>query len=662
MLRRITGFAIRRPVLVLLLWVAVVGVGYGVGTGVFGKLTSEVGTVPGSQSARVSDLIDAAAPSPGHLTAVVTGHRADDPALTAALAGVREDVADISAARPSADGQALLFDITLRPDTLAHHVADRLRAVDKDHVVVSGGPLTDDDFGSQAQSDVQRAETFTMPVVLILLVLVFGGLIAAAVPLAVAVVAVGGTFGVLYAFSFASDVSVYSIQVATMLSIGLAVDYGLLLISRFREERATSPDVHTALARTMGTAGRTVLFTGLTVAVCLAGVTVFPDAFLRSMGIAGAGVVVVDMLAALTLLPAILSLWGHRISPAKASTREGIFGRLATIVQKRAALTLVATAGLLLLLVAPALHLRLSNSDARALPTTTPTRQLYDQLAAHYPDQVGPPPIVVVAPTGTDATDLSTRIAGIAGIAHVDERDVPGLTVLAATPTGTAASAQAIADIRGISDDLLVGGSAAHLADYRAMLRTYGPWAGLAVVLGTVVLLFLFTGSVLLPIKAVLTSALSLGASYGVVVWAFQDGHLAGLFGTQQTEGIDLTIPVLIAAIAFGLSVDYEVFLLSRIREQWLRGSSPERAVAEGLQRTGRIVTSAALLLVVVFAGFLVGGFVPIKELGLGLVLAVAIDATVVRMLLVPATMTLARKYNWWAPAPLRRLVPVLGD
>jgi RND superfamily putative drug exporter len=380
------------------------------------------------------------------------------------------------------------------------------------------------------------------------------------------------------------------------------------------------------------------------------------------MGIAGAGVVVVDMLAAITLLPAILSLWGHRIAPAKPRTREGVFGRLATMVQRRAVLTLVATAGLLVLLVAPAVHMRLSNSDARALPPTTQTRQLYDQLAAHYPDQVGTPPIVVVAPAGTDPTELSARIAGIAGIARVEERAVPGLTVLAATPTGTAASAQAVADIRGISDDLVVGGTAAHLADYRDMLRTYGPWAGLAVVLGTVVLLFLFTGSLLLPIKAVLTSALSLGASYGVVVWAFQDGHLTGPFGTHQTEGIDLTIPVLIAAIAFGLSVDYEVFLLSRIRERWLSGSSPERAVAEGLQRTGRIVTSAALLLVIVFAGFLVGGFVPIKELGLGLVLAVALDATMVRMLLVPATMTLARKYNWWAPAPLRRLVPVLAD
>src|SRR5690242_12658123 len=244
MLRRITGFAIRRPVLVLLLWAAVVLAGYGVGTGVFGKLTSEVGTVPGSPSARAEEVLAAAAPGPPHLTAIVTGRPAGDPALAAAVADVQRmpAVANVSAAPPAKDGRALLLDITLRPEVDARPVADRLRAVDRDHVVVAGGPLTGDEFGAQAQSDVQRAETLTLPVVLILLVLVFGGLLAAAVPLLAAVVSVGGTFGLLYAFSFAGDVSVYSIQVATMLSIGLAVDYGLLLISRYREERASTED------------------------------------------------------------------------------------------------------------------------------------------------------------------------------------------------------------------------------------------------------------------------------------------------------------------------------------------------------------------------------------------------------------------------------------
>jgi RND superfamily putative drug exporter len=656
MLTRITGFAIRRPVLVIVMWLAVIGVGYGVGTGVFGKLTSDVGTVPGSRSERAGELIGAASTDTDHLTVMVVGRSPQDAALAAAIAEVEAmpGVTAVSPPRAATDGRAVMYDIEVGPDGDASRIAARLHAVDE-NVIVSGGDLTDDDFGTQAQSDVQRAESITMPIVLILLVLVFGGLLAATVPLVVAMVAVGGTFGLLYAFSFVSDVSVYSIQVATMLSIGLAVDYGLLLISRFREERAGTDDHRVALVRTMGTAGRTVLYTGLTVAVSLAGLTVFPDSFLRSMGFAGAGVVVVDMLAALTLLPAMLSLFGRRISAAKPQTATGFFARLAGAVQRRPVLTLVGTVALLALLIAPATNLRLSSSDARALPTSTQTRQLYDAIAAHYPELDQSEPIVVVAPAGTDVAELTADLAALPGVTEVRPRDVPGLTVFNVI-------GGSVDVVQAVDADLLVTGQAAHLAEYKDMLRTYGPWAALVVIVGTLVLLFLFTGSVLLPLKAVVTSALSLAAAFGAVVWVFQDGHLAGLFGAQRTDGIDLTIPVLVAAIGFGLSVDYEVFLLSRIREQWLAGSTNEQAVAEGLQRTGRIVTSAALLLVIVFAGFLLGGFVPIKQMGLGLVVAVALDATIVRMLLVPATMTLARRYNWWAPRTLRRLVPVLAD
>jgi RND superfamily putative drug exporter len=277
---------------------------------------------------------------------------------------------------------------------------------------------------------------------------------------------------------------------------------------------------------------------------------------------------------------------------------------------------------------------------------STQTRQQYDLLAAHFPALVGPDPIIVVGPGAS-----RDRLAAVPGVTAVEERTVPGLTVFAVS-----ADESVVPALRELPD-VMVTGQAARLADYRAMLADRGPWAMLIVVLATLVLLFIFTGSVLLPVKAVLTSALSIAAAFGAVVWVFQDGHLASWFGTEGMGGIDLTVPVLVAAIAFGLSVDYEVFLLSRIRERWLAGVGPEQAVAEGLQRTGRIVTSAALLLVVVFAGFLVAGFAVIKELGLGLVLAVALDATVVRMLLVPATMMIARTYNWWAPAPLRRLV-----
>ena len=475
----------------------------------------------------------------------------------------------------------------------------------------------------------------------------------------------GATFGILFVFSLVTDVSVYAIQVTTMLSVGLAVDYALLLVSRFREERARTPDLPTAIARTTASAGRTVLFAGLTVAVALAGLLVFPDPFLRSIGLAGAAVVAVDMLAALTLLPALLALFGHRISPAKPRTGRGLFARVAGAVRRRPVLTLVATVGVLVTLALPVLDLRLSNGDPRLLPASTQTRQLWDASVTHFPARTGPADIVVVAASAADSPQLTLlrdRVAAVPGVTGVELVPAgPLLTVLRAQPDAwpaEPAAGRTVEAIRALPApfEVTVTGDAARLVDYRQMLGDRLPWAIGLVVLATLVLLFAFTGSVLLPIKAVLTSMLSIGAALGVVVWVFQQGHLVGLFGTVRLDNINLTVPVLVGAIAFGLSVDYEVFLLSRIRERWQAGVGVPRAVAEGLQQTGGIVTSAALLLVVVFAGFLVGGFVPIKAIGLGLVLAIALDATVVRMLLVPATMTLLGRLNWWAPAPLRRL------
>jgi RND superfamily putative drug exporter len=690
MSRRFSGLAIRRPALVIVLWIAIVGAGFGVGVGVFQRLVSDVGTVPGSESARAAARLDAAAPEPGSITAVVSGRPASDPALRSsvdqAVADLRSmpGVADVSGPLPASDGGALLIEATLRPpddtgsgdsvEESGKAAAARLERIETTssgiQVAVAGGPITDSDFNTQAQSDVKQAELVSMPVVLILLLLIFGGLIAAGLPLLISVVGIGTAFGILYLFSQVSDVSVYSIQVVTMLSVGLAVDYALLVVSRFREERASDPDTHAAVRRTVGTAGRTVFFSGLTVAASLAGLMVFPDPFLRSMGLAGAAVVLVDMLAALTLLPALLTLLGHRISPAPRRHGRGVFGRIASGVQRRPGLTVLATAGALIVLALPALDLRLSTGDPRLLPTSTHTRQLYDALQAHFPERNGPDAIVVLAGGGADDPAMAqfrTRLAAVPGVTGVASQAVTAnLTVLRATAASagaTAAAGRTVQAIRALPApfEVSVTGDAAQLADYRAMLAHRIPWAAAVVALATLVLLFAFTGSILLPIKAVLTNLLSIGAALGVVVWVFQQGHLVGLFGSVRLDDTNLTVPVLVAAIAFGLSVDYEVFLLSRIRERWLAGDSADRAVSEGLQHTGRIITSAALLLVVVFAGFLVGGFAPIKQIGLGLALAVALDATVVRMLLVPATMTLLGRYNWWAPAPLRRLHKRIG-
>jgi RND superfamily putative drug exporter len=675
----IPRFAVRRPFVVIAAWLLLVGVGFGIGTGVFGRLVSDIGTVPGSESARAASRLEKAAPRPETLTAVISGRPDGDPALRRSVASALgraravPGVSGVSEPLPSATTHdALLVEITLAPgegqEDAAHAAAARLHDIEGAKVSVAGGPLSDAEFDQQAQKDVARAEILSMPVVLVLLLVIFGGLLAAGLPLLIAVVGIGGTFGVLFAFSTVTDVSVYAIQVTTMLAVGLAVDYALLIVNRFREERRAAAGVHEAVARTTVTAGRTVMFSGMTVAVALAGLTVFPDPFLRSMGLAGAAVVLVDMAAALTLLPALLSRFGHRISPAKPARADGgRFAQVAHAVQRRPVLTLVITVGVMLTLAAPVLGLRISQGDPRMLPTSTSSRQMWDALGTHFPDRAQwASDILVIA--GAPAGDpglarLRQDVAAVPGVGGVTvESAGPRLTVLHATPprgsAEDAAARDAVTRIRALPAPfpVEVSGDTAEMVDYRAMLGARLPWAIAVVVIGTLLLLFAFTGSVVLPVKAMLTSLLSIGAALGVVVWVFQDGHLAGLLGTEGMGYVHLTVPVLVGAIAFGLSVDYEVFLLSRIRERWLAGAGPRDSVAEGLQRTGRIVTAAALLIAVVFAGFISGGFVPIKSIGLGLVLAVGLDATIVRMLTVPATMTLLGRRNWWLPRPLRRV------
>jgi RND superfamily putative drug exporter len=382
------------------------------------------------------------------------------------------------------------------------------------------------------------------------------------------------------------------------------------------------------------------------------------------MGLAGIGVVAVVVVAALTLLPALLTLLGHRIAPAKpAAAGGGVFARIARVVQRRPALTVLATAGVMAVFALPVLDLHLAQVDARLLPTGTQTRQLHDAMAVHFPELDRPNPIVIAA-APDDSAQVNALRAQVAAVPHITNVEVTRsgpVTILRAgldQPTYSDAARYAVATIRAIDTpyEMAVTGDTAQLVDYQNTITGHLPYAVAIAAAGTLVLLFLFTGSVLLPVKAVATNLLSIGAAIGAVVWVFQQGHLATWFDTTRLDATHVSVPVLVAAIAFGLSVDYEVFLLSRIRERWLVTGDNEQAVADGLQRTGRIITSAALLLCVVFAGFLIAGFVPVQAIGLGLVLAVALDATVVRLLLVPATMTLVGRYNWWAPEPLRRL------
>jgi len=459
--------------------------------------------------------------------------------------------------------------------------------------------------------------------------------------------------------------------VALMLGIGLGIDYGLLMISRFREERGAGLDVPAAVRRTMATAGRTVVFSAATVAVALVSLAVFPDPTIRSLAFGGIGVVLATMAAALTLLPALLARFGHRLSPQAPASSHGAFARLAHLVQRRALPVVVVVGVGLVLLAAPFAHARFDDIGVKALPRSSETRQVAEAIDAHFPG-VTSEPVLALADVDPDDPAVGPWLADIQGLRGVAEATVledvsqPGDTVVQVHAEGESngRTAQAVVgDVRALDASFAVGvtGDPAEIVDLRDSITSRLPVAVGIIVVATFVLLFLMTGSVVVPVKAVVMNVLSLGATFGALVWVFQDGHLAGLLGFDAPGSLDLLMPVIVFVFAFGLSMDYEVFLLSRIREVWEETGDNDLAVAQGVQRSGRIITSAALLMVIVFAGFVAGEIVAFKQLGLGLALAVVVDATVVRSLLVPATMKLMGHWNWWAPAPLARLHDRIG-
>jgi putative drug exporter of the RND superfamily len=484
-------------------------------------------------------------------------------------------------------------------------------------------------------------------------------------PLLVALGGVLPTLAVLVAATRLGDVSIFSINVVNMLGLGLGIDYGLLIVNRFREERGRGLAVHDAVVATVASAGRTVVFSALTVTVAMCGLFVFGVPLLTSFGIAGVAVVLLSMAAAITLLPATLAIVGGRIKPSAAvADFEGRFYRLTRWVQRRPVAVGSAAVLVLVLLGIPFLSARFETGDARTLPRSSEARATALALADRFPAR-STDPVTVIADADQSDPALASWLGDVSHSAGVVGSSVrpgtpAGLTVVDFVPAGTSQGAAATALVDRIrsnppSFNIQVGGPAAELADVKAKLGARLPLAAIVVCLATLILLFLMTGSIVVPIKAVVMNILSLGASFGAMVWIFQDGHLAGLLGFDSVGALDLWMPVLILIFAFGLSMDYEVFLLSRIKEVHDQTGDNDLAVAVGLQRSGRIITSAAALIVVVFAGFAAGEVLAIKQLGVGLAIAVIVDATLVRTLLVPATMKLLGDWNWWAPTSLRR-------
>lgn len=735
MFTSIAGFIARRPRSVLVAWavaalamylLATVGVG---GGNLFDRASTGLPTVEGADSTRVYEF-GSAHPSETTgptLTAEFTGLAPDDASLARPITALAQELASRpgviavmwpqgvlpgpeaaqgttgAAATPdvlvSTAGKAFLLNVSYvrfanaSAATKEHQEVESLIweatagwPTPQPVVRVYSTPLLINDFTTQIEKDLVTGEAVALPIALVVMVFVFGGFLAASAPLIGAIASIAGGLAVLFGFSYPIKLDQAAINVVTVLAIGLSIDYGLLIVSRYREEIARLGDSRAhdvradALAITLATAGRTVAFSAITVAISVGGMLVFRAELIRGIGGAALGAVVMALLSALTLVPAVLFLYGHRLAKrslldrvpgvrnvlrrtADVSSEEGFFSRLARFVQRRPWTIVGSVTGILLVLGSPILDIAVRNSDYQLLPVSNERRQLLDGFDVRYPALSTAQIDVLASATPAELDAWLADISKLDGVTRVttatavDGMATAGIFTAYPDQAGTEASAL-VTDLRaqGAPFAVYLGGQAAIQIDFIHSLSAGAPWALALVVLATFVLLFLMTGSVLVPIKTLVINSLSLGATLGIVSWIFADGHLQGPLQFTTTGGIETYVLVMIIAFGFGLAMDYEVFLLARIKEHIDAGETNDEAVRKGLQRSGRIITSAAAVIVLVFVGFASGQLLVIKEVGIGLAVAVFLDATLVRMLLVPATMTLLGKWNWWAPAPLRRL------
>jgi putative drug exporter of the RND superfamily len=733
MLERLGRFLLRRRWAVLAATLVAVVAAGALGGSAITKLKSGGFDDPGAESTRAAKVLaDEFGTGDPNLVLLVTakGGQVDDPAVAAAgealtrrlaaepgLAQVVSYWASGVSALKSTDGsQALVLGrITGDEEGLDERAAALTGAYARDdatlRVQVGGQAQVFREVGEQVESDLARAEALAVPITLLLLVLVFASAVAGALPLAVGGFAIVGTLLVLRALAEVTDVSIYALNLTTALGLGLAIDYSLFIVSRYREELEAGREPADALVVTMGTAGRTVLFSAATVAVSLLALLVFPLYFLRSFGYAGIAVVTLAAVGALVVLPALLAVLGRRVDKLRlpigrrraAAAREpqrGLWHRIATAVMRRPLPVALAVVAFLVLLGTPFLGVRFGLPDDRVLPAAAEGRQVAEAVRDRFATDESSALSVVAPGIGDPAAHLAdidgyaTALSQLDGVSRVDAltgsysdgrrlqgplpagagavppeagrfaaADGTWLSVVGSVEPYSAAGEELVAAVRELDAPLgaQVTGPSAQLVDTKASLFGNLPAAAAIIALVTFALLFLMTGSVVIPAKALVLNLLSLTAIYGAMVYIFQDGHLAGVLGFTPTGTIDTSMPVLLFCIAFGLSMDYEVFLLSRIKEEHDRTGDTVGSVAAGLERTGRIVTTAAALLAIVFIAFATSQVSFLKLFGVGTALAILIDATLIRALLVPAFMRLAGQANWWAPAPLRRLHARVG-
>ncbi|WP_433385683.1 MMPL family transporter [Actinoplanes sp. CA-142083] len=740
----------RRRWLVLGAWLVLIVAGLVLGGQVFERLGAAGSLRPDAESQLAEKRAEQLQPEGPVVVAVVSGRDVYDQALvgdiTVVTGEIREmdgvaEVDDLYSApggRIGADNRSSLIRVELeaglpddRREQAEDAVAGALHRIDAPEVLVGGEKLAERAFADQAIADAALGESVALGALLVVLVLVLGGFVAGAIPLAAALAAVSVTLLGLYGLTALTEVSEFTVNVVTLLGIGLAVDYALLVIARFREEREADPDapVEELVARTTATAGRTVLISGLAVGAAMAGLFAFAEPLLGAMALGGAAAVLLATLAGLTAVPALIAVAHRRIPGPHDSTRvlafrravaaalrrgliatglrrgpvaaarsrrpagaalsgrpdavarrrrpepgPGLLARLAAFAQERPApVALAVTAGLLALSLPFLLAVNLENSDARALPAGAEARKLQEKVQRDFSGGQADPIVVVVDadPAGLPARDFLNALNTLDGVLRVEPRpDIAGAAIIDVTPEGETAGPASRDVVRAIRAadppfPVLVGGAAAELADYRESVAARFPVAVLVILLSTAVLLFVLTGSLVVPVKALLMNALTLLATLGVLVVVFQWGVGDALLGFDSWGAIDVTTPVLLFVFVFGLSMDYEVFLLARIKEEWDASTHPnarthpragDQAVRAGLEKSGPVVTAAALCIGVVFLGFLLGDLIAVKEIGFAMAVALLLDVTVVRGLLLPAVMTLLGDRNWWAPAPLHRL------
>ena len=594
----------------------------------------------------------------------------------------------------STDGKAAYFFIQLEPKAVKSEVASAFSKAYTDgfqgaKVYLSGSAIITSEINETISKDLTNAEIVAVPIVIILLLFVFGSLVAAGLPLLIAALSIGGSLFFVWASTQVTTTSVFAVNLITAMGLGLGIDYSLLIVNRFREERKLGHSVEQAVKNTMSTAGRTVLFSGLTVSIVTGAMWFFPQTFLHSLALGGVAVVFVSVAAALIPLPAALVLLGDRINKGKVLKGDlspkdvGMWNSISRFVMKRPVsillVTVLSLGGLFTLsngVVFSQVDDRILSKDSRAVIASNQVRERFSGREG------SPVEIIVDAGSSADVVKYAERlsklkfvervqsVAGISASGQTDttfapmfanyikgdlERIVVVHNVEPRSPDGYDFTVKVRAVEHTGLDNVLVGGTAAIYTDAQKGIEDNLVPAVVWIILATLVLLFLFTGSVLLPIKAILLNIISLGAVLGVLNWVFAKGSLTWLTGDFEITGtIDTSSLVLLTVVAFGLSMDYELFLLSRIKEQHELGLSTTESVALGLQRSGRIITAAAMVLAVSFAAFAFSGVSIMKMLGVGISLAILLDATVVRALMVPALMRLFGEWNWWAPKPLK--------